>query len=145
MRDDVDVVVLGAGVAGLEAARRLRRAGARVVVLEARGRIGGRVDTRIAPGWPVPIDAGAEFVHGRHPALLAALRAARVSVRWPEPRHLMSARGRVFDGGPVWEKAQALVEAVTGDRGDRPDRSAADVLARHRPPAPALARAMARG
>ncbi|MDZ4054697.1 MAG: FAD-dependent oxidoreductase, partial [Phenylobacterium sp.] len=42
---DADVVVIGAGAAGHAAARSLRRAGRRVVVLEARGRIGGRAYT----------------------------------------------------------------------------------------------------
>jgi monoamine oxidase len=66
----VDAIVIGAGVAGLAAARDLKLAGFDTVVLEARDRIGGRIDTRRFPGWPMPVEAGAEFVHGRPPALL---------------------------------------------------------------------------
>lgn len=59
-----DVIVLGAGVAGLAAAAALWRAGVSVAVLEARGRIGGRIETVRAVGAPVPVELGAEFVHG---------------------------------------------------------------------------------
>jgi monoamine oxidase len=58
-----DVVVIGAGMAGLSAARELSRRRHRVVVLEATERLGGRVRTR-HQGWPTPIELGAEFVHG---------------------------------------------------------------------------------
>ena len=60
-----DVVVIGAGVAGLAAARGLHDAHLRVTVLEARPRIGGRVYTRHVPGLALPVELGAEFVHGR--------------------------------------------------------------------------------
>lgn len=56
------VVVVGAGMAGLTAARALQQAGADVVVLEARDRIGGRTVTRDFDG--APIDLGAAWVHG---------------------------------------------------------------------------------
>lgn len=56
------VVVVGAGMAGLAAARRLVDAGMRVTVLEARDRIGGRVRTDTSLG--VPIDVGAAWIHG---------------------------------------------------------------------------------
>lgn len=60
-----DVVVIGAGLAGLAAARRAQDAGLRVVVLEARDRIGGRVHTVPLPGRSgTPIDLGAAWVHG---------------------------------------------------------------------------------
>jgi monoamine oxidase len=71
-----DVVVIGAGAAGLVAARALSRAGRSVVVLEARDRMGGRVYTREDPGLPVPVDLGGEFVHGTADVSFALLRAA---------------------------------------------------------------------
>lgn len=57
------VVVIGAGLAGLAAARELMRAGHQVVVLEARDRIGGRIWT--SNRWPdLPLDLGATWIHG---------------------------------------------------------------------------------
>lgn len=59
-----DTVVIGAGAAGLAAAAELGRAGQSVCVLEARQRVGGRILTMRTPDLPVPIELGAEFVHG---------------------------------------------------------------------------------
>jgi monoamine oxidase len=61
-----DVAVIGGGISGLGCAHRLRLAGLRVIVLEARDRIGGRVRTlRPADGGP-PVELGAQVVHGGH-------------------------------------------------------------------------------
>ena len=54
----MDAIVIGAGVAGLAAARQLRKRGLEVLLLEARDRIGGRVHTVRLPGWPLPLEAG---------------------------------------------------------------------------------------
>lgn len=51
-----DVIVIGAGVAGLKAASDLRQANLRVLVLEARSRPYGRIDTQQPAGWPVSIE-----------------------------------------------------------------------------------------
>jgi monoamine oxidase len=57
----IDVAVIGAGSAGLSAARRLARAGVAVVVLEARDRIGGRAHTVAHEG--LPLDLGCGWLH----------------------------------------------------------------------------------
>lgn len=57
-----DVIVIGAGAAGLMAARQLQDAGRSVIVLDARNRIGGRIYTTTALG--VPIDMGASWLEG---------------------------------------------------------------------------------
>lgn len=62
---DERTIVIGAGVAGLAAAGRLAAAGMPVTVIEARGRVGGRIHTVRSLEWPLPIEAGAEFIHRR--------------------------------------------------------------------------------
>lgn len=57
-----DVIVIGAGIAGLAAARRLHDEGYSVIVLEARDRIGGRIWTNTELG--IPLDMGASWIEG---------------------------------------------------------------------------------
>ncbi|MGH3183421.1 MAG: NAD(P)-binding protein, partial [Streptosporangiaceae bacterium] len=66
---DAEVIVIGGGVAGLAAWQRLRAAGCAAVLVEARGRLGGRVWTQHPPGWPLPVELGAEFIHAGAPEL----------------------------------------------------------------------------
>jgi monoamine oxidase len=61
-RQKVEVIVIGAGIAGLAAARDLSIDGYDVLVLEARNRIGGRIWTSRDLG--VPADLGASWIHG---------------------------------------------------------------------------------
>ena len=74
-----EVLIVGAGVAGLTAARDLTAAGARVLVLEARDRLGGRVMTHQTPDGPVEL--GAEFVHGAVEETLSVAREAALPLR----------------------------------------------------------------
>ena len=71
-----DVIVIGAGAAGLAAADELSRKGARVLILEARDRIGGRCWTRRIPGLTIPVELGAEFIHGEAKVTHALLKRA---------------------------------------------------------------------
>jgi monoamine oxidase len=72
--------VLGAGIAGLAAAEHLAAAGRKVVILEGRDRIGGRIHTLHPPALRHPVELGAEFVHGRPPELRALIRAADLAL-----------------------------------------------------------------
>lgn len=66
------IAVIGAGAAGATAANRLAGYGHTVIVLEARDRIGGRIATRAADGWPVPVELGAAWVRGQRVESLVA-------------------------------------------------------------------------
>jgi predicted NAD/FAD-dependent oxidoreductase len=89
---DGEVIVVGAGVAGLACARFLQDRGRRVVVLEKSRGVGGRCATRRVDGQAV--DHGVVFLHGSDPEFLDALQSAsggRVLKGWP---YRVSGRGR---------------------------------------------------
>jgi monoamine oxidase len=71
MTEKSDVIIVGAGMAGLTAARALGEGGLRVLILEARDTVGGRIMTRHVDGEA--LELGAEFVHGRPPELWALI------------------------------------------------------------------------
>jgi monoamine oxidase len=73
------VIVIGAGFAGMAAAVKLAEAGLSVTILEARDRIGGRFLTRLDPASPVPIELGAEFIHGLAPEIFGPLGQTNAS------------------------------------------------------------------
>jgi monoamine oxidase len=130
------VIVLGAGAAGLAAARRLHDAGAAVQVLEARQRIGGRIwtDETFAP---FPVEYGAEFIHGEHAVTHALAAAAGIETipvdRYGRLRWSDSGAARTLDALPVARRdlIMALFRAFDGLRAmplDAPDRSLAHYL-----------------
>ena len=116
--EDTDVVVVGAGCAGLACAAQLQAAGARVLVLEASHHVGGRLHTMHEQALPWPsmhtpwlrrhapagrrgslgdghaaFELGGEFIHGPNREVMAVLREHHVPVR----RKFTWAHG---DGGP---------------------------------------------
>ena len=78
-RVDADAIVIGAGAAGLAAARYLAQRSFRVVMLEARDRVGGRVWSRQLSGVTTPVELGAEFIHGPAHETMLLLREARLT------------------------------------------------------------------
>lgn len=111
---DADVIVVGAGAAGLAAARALHDAGRRVIVLEARDRIGGRVWTDHRFG-PVPVERGAEFIHGEQADTWAWVARAgaqtELVARW-SGRRLVQGNGALV-GPDVFERRPDLAVVFT--------------------------------
>ncbi|HEX5386649.1 MAG TPA: NAD(P)/FAD-dependent oxidoreductase [Gemmatimonadales bacterium] len=130
MAGDADLIVIGAGAAGLAAAARLSEAGARVSLLEARARIGGRLLTLRAAGYPLPIELGAEFVHGTSPAIWDVVRAAGLTTIEAGEPDLRAKGGSLTRPPDFWAGLRALVE-----RAERAtaDHTAAQLLAEFPP------------
>jgi monoamine oxidase len=76
MAKQTDVIVVGAGAAGLSAAVELGRAGLSVIILEAKPRIGGRIFTKQDPNTGIAVELGAEFIHGRPPEIWNRLKSS---------------------------------------------------------------------
>ena len=111
----IDVLIIGAGAAGLLAARLLAAAGRQVVLLEARAQIGGRAHTLTPPGFTRPIEAGAEFIHGEAPITRGLLREAGMAWQDTTGQTYQVKNGEIQDEGaffaylpPLLEKLQAL-------------------------------------
>jgi monoamine oxidase len=81
MSTDPDVIIVGAGAAGLTAATALANAGLSVTIVEARDRIGGRIFTLRDAKHNAPVELGAEFIHGLPPETLTLLNQRQVRIR----------------------------------------------------------------
>ena len=103
------IAVIGAGMAGLAAARLLADAGHQVTVIEARVRIGGRIHTSRL--WPdLPMDLGASWIHGRqgNPLTpLAQAAGARLIATSYDAAILLGPDGAKIE--PDLEKAEAIL------------------------------------
>ena len=127
MSDKADVLVIGGGAAGLAAAQTLTAAGAKVILLEARERLGGRILTDHSAGFPVEL--GAEFVHGRSPEILqpathAGLELAEVAGEmrrkrnglWGDSGHIMAEVNHLFENMPAQQPDHSFKQYIDSSR-----------------------------
>lgn len=102
-----DVIIIGAGIAGLAAAQKLMQRGERVLLLEARDRIGGRLWT--SNKWAdAPMDLGASWIHGVDGNPITAL-AKQIGAKMARTSY-DAAIGYGPDGKPLTDAQEALIE-----------------------------------
>src|SRR5258707_11494610 len=100
-RHDPDhIVVVGAGAAGLMAARELARAGKRVTIVEAQDRCGGRIHPVPTAEFGYPAEGGDEFVHGEAPVTHGLLREAGLSLLPIQGTQWTAEDGKLSREGP---------------------------------------------
>jgi monoamine oxidase len=123
----IDVLIIGAGAAGLLAARQLASAGRRVQLLEARAYLGGRAHTLTPPGFTQPIEAGAEFIHGEAPLTRGLLREAGIGWQDTTGDTYQIRNGGIQDEGAFFAHLPLLLDKLQALNHDLP---LADFLAR---------------
>jgi monoamine oxidase len=120
MADSCEVIILGAGAAGLAAAGRLQREGVDVRVLEARDRVGGRVLTHHDARCPVAIELGAEFIHGEARATKQALEDARLAYYDADGEQWRAQNGRLARAEKFFHQVGRVFRKLDPDQPDRP-------------------------
>ncbi|GAA3967524.1 flavin monoamine oxidase family protein [Mucilaginibacter dorajii] len=109
---DTDIIIIGAGAAGLMAARTLAKAGKKVIVLEARDRIGGRIHTiKHGPSQQI-MELGAEFIHGDLPVTQCLLEEAGIQYHHASANMYKYENGSFTTGGPFVEHWDQLIEKL---------------------------------
>ena len=113
------ILVIGAGAAGLAAARVLTAAGRPVRILEARDRIGGRIHTLRHASLPLPIELGPEFVHGDPEQIRALVRAHGLTTVEVGEAHAVFGKGRLRPAGGFWSRVERVLQGLDAGGADR--------------------------
>jgi monoamine oxidase len=117
---EYDVLIIGAGAAGLMAAKELSAAGKKVLVLEARNRIGGRIHTILDAGFSIPVEGGAEFVHGELELTKAWLQKAGISLTAMDATTYEVRNGELLSGNEFMNDIGVLVKKLDTLKEDMP-------------------------
>jgi monoamine oxidase len=120
MESSCDVIIIGAGAAGLAAANPLIEAGLSVAVLEARNRAGGRILTLRDERSPVAIELGAEFIHGRAEATHRILNDARLPYYEADGQQWRAQNGRLVRAEKFFDRVARVMRRLNDEPPDRP-------------------------
>jgi monoamine oxidase len=110
--EKTDILVIGAGAAGLMAAYKLSQQGKKVIVLEARNRTGGRIHTINQESFFQHAELGAEFVHGDLPVTLNLLKEAGIKYGPATGEMVRYAKGEFTENAEFIEDWDELIERL---------------------------------
>ena len=114
-----DVIIVGAGAAGLAAARDLSKEGLNIIVLEAGSRIGGRIFTHHEPDTALRIELGAEFIHGRSREIFSIIKEANLEFEEVTGRHWFFDDGKLSKSGAFWSAVEDIMAQMRDEIIDR--------------------------
>src|SRR5688500_6447278 len=118
--NSADIIIIGAGAAGLMAAYQLSKAGNRVIILEARDRLGGRIHTINDTSFNHVADAGAEFIHGRLPVTFGLLEEAGIEATRTDGKNWVYKETQLRQGEDMIENWDLLMQRVKQVKADLP-------------------------
>ncbi len=128
VRTGLDVIVIGAGVSGLAALVEIDRAGLNAVCLEARDRIGGRILTVHDRLSPLPIELGAEFIHGKPREVWDIVESQHLAAYDCTETALHLKSGSVVDSSDAWLPFDAVMKDMQQAAEDGPDQTFSSFL-----------------
>lgn len=117
---EVDVVIVGGGLAGLAAARRLDRAGVDWLLVEASDRLGGRVATDVIDGWR--LDRGFQVLNTAYPRVPALVDLDALDMRYFTPGVLVRRGGELHRLENPLREPRSAPKTLTSGIGTLPDR-----------------------
>lgn len=114
-----EVVVIGAGAAGLACAQALCEAGLRVTVLEARDRVGGRIWTVHPSLTDAPVELGAEFVHGLPKEVWRIVERAKLQTHELTGNRWRLEQARLAPASGSWDQIDSIFRRIDESRPDQ--------------------------
>ncbi|PIR41682.1 MAG: hypothetical protein COV30_02465 [Candidatus Yanofskybacteria bacterium CG10_big_fil_rev_8_21_14_0_10_37_15] len=121
MKIKTDILVIGAGAAGLMTAKELSKTGKKVTILEARDRIGGRIYPLFKETFGYPAQGGAEFVHGPAPITKTVLKEAGLTyVPINKIDYLYAHKGKLVKIPELWSYENLLNKRLKNLKKDMP-------------------------
>lgn len=112
------VTVIGGGIAGLFTACELSKQDKKVIILEAADRLGGRIHTYTDDSFSMPVELGAEFIHGKLPLTLALLKKAGIRYSAVEGNMVHFKNGKITKGedhNDHWNEVIKQMKALQHD------------------------------
>lgn len=133
MRKSYDVIVVGAGAAGIACCEQLHAKGIDFLLVEAKARIGGRVQAHLDRAFGIPLELGAEFIHGAPAYTLKWMEQLKIPFYDLQERHLFR-KGKSLDDNlnddlDFWSTTEKLMHRLKANR--KSDRSVQEFLRQH--------------